>query len=229
MHPEQQLARLGLELPEPIKLPPTLQLPFSFVNLRGDRALISGHPKQNSDGSIGGPFGQVGRDLTTEEAQLAARDIGLSILANLKAEIGELSRVAGWLRVFGMINSAPDYDQQHIVMNGFSDLLMEVFGSEIGRHSRSAVGVSGLPMNFAIEIEAEVLLAPACVQTGVGGRCGAACAFCPRTACRKLRPLSCSPPTARLFAGEPAPSEALTETRRPIFVVFFAADGQWPC
>lgn len=130
------------------------------MNLREDRALISGHPKQNSDGSIGGPFGQVGRDLTTQEAQLAARDIGLSILANLKVEIGELGRIAGWLRVFGMVNSASGYDQQHVVMNGFSELLIDVFGAEIGRHSRSTVGVSGLPKNFAMEIEAEVVVSP---------------------------------------------------------------------
>jgi hypothetical protein len=160
MTPEEKLTELGLELPAPIELPPPLRLPFSFVNVRGDRALISGHPKQNPDGSIAGPFGQVGSDLTTQEAQHVARDIGLSILANLKVEIGELRRVAGWLRVFGMINSASDYDQQHIVMNGFSDLIIDIFGAEIGRHSRSAIGVSGLPMNFAIEIEAEVLVSP---------------------------------------------------------------------
>jgi hypothetical protein len=160
MTPEDKLAELGLELPAPIKLPATLHLPFTFVNVRDDRALISGHPKQNSDGSIAGPFGQVGSDFTTQEAQLAARDIGLSILANLKAEIGELRRVSGWLRVLGMVNSASGYDQQHIVLNGFSNMIIDVFGAEIGRHSRSAIGVSGLPMNFAIEIEAEVLVSP---------------------------------------------------------------------
>lgn len=156
--PEEQLKELGFILPAPVSLPPTLHLPFTFVNVRGDRAFISGHPKQTMDGSIAGPYGQVGKDLTTEEAQLAARDIGLSVLANLKAEIGQLSRVAGWNRVFGMVNSAPGYDQQHIVVNGFSDFIIEIFGSEIGRHSRSAIGVAGLPMNFAIEIEAEVQL-----------------------------------------------------------------------
>ena len=156
--PEDRLADLNLALPAPIKLPPGLHLPFTFVNVRGDRAFISGHPKQSAAGAIAGPFGQVGTDLTTDEAQIAARDIGLSMLANLKAEIGELSRVAGWLRVFGMVNSAPGYDQQHLVINGFSDLIVAVFGPHIGRHARSAVGVAGLPLNFAIEIEAEILL-----------------------------------------------------------------------
>jgi hypothetical protein len=156
--PEQRLKELGLTLPAPIKLPPTLQLPFTFVNVRGDRAYISGHPKQSAEGAIDGPYGKVGAELTTEEARVAARYIGLSMLANLKAEIGDLSRVAGWLRVFGMVNSAPDYDQQHVVINGFSDLIVDIFGPEVGRHSRSAIGVAGLPMNFAIEIEAEILL-----------------------------------------------------------------------
>ncbi|MCG6902988.1 MAG: RidA family protein [Rhodobacter sp.] len=156
--PEQRLTELGLVLPAPISLPPGLHLPFTFVNVRGDRAFISGHPKQSAAGAIDGPYGKVGDVLTTDQAQLAARDVALSVLANLKREIGELSRVAGWLRVFGMVNSAPGYDQQHIVINGFSDLIIDVFGPEIGRHARSAIGVAGLPLDFAMEIEAEVLL-----------------------------------------------------------------------
>ncbi len=95
--PEQRLRDLGQTLPAPISVPPGLHLPFTFVNVRGDRAFISGHPKQDADGAIAGPYGKVGTDLDLEEAQLAARDIGLSVLANLKAEVGELSRVAGWL------------------------------------------------------------------------------------------------------------------------------------
>ncbi len=158
--PEDRIAEMGLTLPPPVALPPTLRLPFAFVNVRGDRAIISGHPKHDADGAIAGPYGKVGVDLSVEDAQLAARDIGLSVLANLKAEIGELSRVAGWLRVFGMVNSAPDFDQQHVVIHGFSDLIIDVFGDHIGRHARSAIGVNGLPMNFGIEIEGEVLLRP---------------------------------------------------------------------
>lgn len=156
--PEERLAELGLTLPAPVVIPSNLHLPFTMVNVRGGRAFVSGHPKHSSEGAIVGPFGQVGAELTTEQAQIAAHDIALSVLSNLKAEIGELSRVAGWLRVFGMVNSAPGYDQQHLVINGFSDLIIDIFGPEVGRHARSAIGVSGLPMNFAIEIEAEILL-----------------------------------------------------------------------
>ncbi|MDO6616561.1 MULTISPECIES: RidA family protein [Pacificibacter] len=156
MSPEQKLVALGLVLPAPTNTPAGLHLPFVPVNVRGAQVFISGHPKTSPQGEIIGPYGQVGRDLTTEDAQLAARDIALTVLANLKAEIGELSRVTGWGRVYGMVNSAPAYSEQHLVLNGFSDLIIEVFGHEIGRHARSAVGMHGLPLNFALEIEAEL-------------------------------------------------------------------------
>jgi len=158
--PEDRLAALGITLPEPVRLPEGLHLPFAFVNLRGERALISGHPRHDAEGRIDGPFGLLGRDMTTDEGYAAARDIAVSVLANLKAEIGELSRVTGWVRVFGMVASAPGFTEQHLVVNGFSDLIIEVFGPEIGRHSRSAVGMVGLPMGFAMEIEGEALIAP---------------------------------------------------------------------
>jgi enamine deaminase RidA (YjgF/YER057c/UK114 family) len=156
MTPEQRLADLGLSLPAPTKTPAGLHLPFVPKNERGDRVFVSGHPKTSQLGAIIGPYGQAGRDLTTQEAQSAARDIGLTVLANLKQEIGELSRVTGWSRVFGMVNSAPDYTEQHLVINGFSDLILQVFGPEIGRHARSAIGTHGLPLNFALEIECEL-------------------------------------------------------------------------
>lgn len=157
--PEARIAAMGLTLPAPVTVPPGLRLPFAFVNVRGERVAISGHPRHDAAGAITGPYGQVGRDLGTEEAALAARDIALCVLANLKAEIGELSRVTGWVRVFGMVNSAPGYTEQHLVLNGFSDLIVAVFGPDVGRHARSAVGMAGLPLNFAMEIEAELLIA----------------------------------------------------------------------
>ena len=154
--PEDRLIDLDLLLPEPIKTPKNFHLPFAFVNIRGSRVFISGHPRQSKQGNIDGPYGVVGKDLTTKEAQSAAQDIALSVLANLKQEIGDLSNVIGWNRVLGMVNSDTDYTEQHLVLNGFSDLIIKLFGEDIGRHSRSAVGVNGLPMNFAIEIEAEL-------------------------------------------------------------------------
>lgn len=158
--PEERLKTLGLELPSPTRLPEGLHLPFAFVNIRGERAVFSGHPKNAMDGSIAGPFGTVGADLTTERAYQEAREIGLTVLANLKSEIGELSRITGWVRVFGMVTSAPGFTDQHLVVNGFSDLVIEVFGNDVGRHARSAIGVPGLPLGFAMEIEGEVLITP---------------------------------------------------------------------
>ena len=158
--PEDRISQLGLTLPQPTTLPDGLHLPFVFVNIRGQRAMFSGHPKSAPDGSIGGPFGVVGTDLTTQQGYNEAREVGLSVLANLKAEIGELSRIAGWVRVFGMVTSVPGYTEQHVVVNGFSDLILDVFGADIGRHARSAIGVSALPLGFAMEIEGEVLLTP---------------------------------------------------------------------
>jgi enamine deaminase RidA (YjgF/YER057c/UK114 family) len=110
------------------------------------------------DGSIAGPFGQVGTNLSTDQGYAAAREIALAVLANIKAEIGELSRIVGWSRVFGMVASAPGYTEQHLVVNGFSDLVLDVFGKDVGRHARSAIGVAGLPLGFAMEIEGEVLI-----------------------------------------------------------------------
>lgn len=154
--PEDRLEELGYSLPGAARPPAGVHLPFSFVNVRGDRLLFSGSPRNASDGSIAGPFGVVGADLTTEQAYDEAREIALSVLANIKAEIGELSRITGWTRVFGMVASSPGYSEQHLVVNGFSDLVIDVFGPDIGRHARSAIGVAGLPLNFAIEIEGEV-------------------------------------------------------------------------
>ena len=157
--PEEKLQTLGLSLPAAAIPPVGVHLPFSFVNVRGNRLLFSGSPKSAPDGRNAGPFGLVGADFSTEQAYFEARDIALSVLANIKAEIGDLSRITGWTRVFGMVASSPGYTEQHLVVNGFSDLVIEVFGAEIGRHARSAIGVAGLPLGFAMEIEGEVQIA----------------------------------------------------------------------
>ena len=158
MTPEQKIEDMGLSLPPPVKLPEGLTLPFSMINVRGQRAVFSGHPRHGMDGALNGPFGRLGEGMTTDEGYQAARDIGLSVLANLRAEIGNLSRVTGFVRVFGMVTSTPDFKEQHLVVNGFSDLILSIFGPDIGRHARSALGVASLPMGFAMEIEGEVLI-----------------------------------------------------------------------
>jgi hypothetical protein len=97
-----------------VSVPDGLHLPFAFVNVRGDRALFSGHPKQGMDGAIEGPYGTLGANLTTEDGYSAAQEVALSVLANLKSELGELSRVTGWVRVFGMVTSATGYSKPPI-------------------------------------------------------------------------------------------------------------------
>lgn len=155
-----RLRELGIELPPPLKLPEGTKLPFPWVNVRGDRVFVSGHAAQEADGSLAGPFGQLGAEVTVEEGYALARKTGLAMLGSLERELGDLDRIAGWARVFGMVNSAPGFDRQPAVINGFSELILEVFGPEIGRHARSAVGMAALPMGVAVEIEAEVLLHP---------------------------------------------------------------------
>ena len=156
--PETRLKELGFDLPAPTKLPDGMKLPFSFVNIRGERLYFSGHPMNAVDGSIGGPYGTCGAGLTVDEGYQAARSIALTVLANIKAEIGDLSRITGWSRVFGMVTSAPGFTDQHLVLNGFSDLVIDVFGPDVGRHARSAIGVQGLPLGFAMEVEGEVVI-----------------------------------------------------------------------
>ena len=154
----QRLADLNLVLPEPIRAPPGVVLPFQFVRVVGTRAFISGHGPTNADGSIAAPLGKLGRELTVEQGYAAARLTALAILGSLTRAIGDLDRIAAWSRVFGMVNSAPGFNRQPSVVNGFSDLIIELFGAQVGAHSRSAVGMAELPFDIPVEIEAEVEL-----------------------------------------------------------------------
>jgi enamine deaminase RidA (YjgF/YER057c/UK114 family) len=156
MQIEAKLAALGLVLPEPLKLPPGTRLPFSWVRVRGNKAYISGHGPQNVDGSIADPLGKVGAEVTVEQAYQAARLAALAILGSLQRELGDLDRVTAWLKVHGMVYSASNFTQQPAVINGFSDLILELYGNEVGQHARSAVGMAALPFAIPVEIEAEV-------------------------------------------------------------------------
>ena len=104
------------------------------------------------------PLGKVGLDVSLEQAQRLAQLTALSILASLKRELGNLDRISAWLRVFGMVNSAPGFKQQPAVINGFTDLIVELYGSPRGLHARSAVGMAELPFGIPLEIEAEVAI-----------------------------------------------------------------------
>ena len=158
---EERLSELGLVLPEPLQMPPGVTLPFPWVRVVGSRALISGHGPTNRDGSLAQPLGKVGGEVSLEQAYEAARLTGLAILGSLHRELGSLERIAGWSKVFGMVNSAPGFNRQPAVINGFTDLILNVFGPKVGAHARSAVGLAELPFNISVEIEGEVELAPA--------------------------------------------------------------------
>ena len=154
---EARLAALGLVLPQPLRPPPGVVLPFAMVRIVGSRAILAGHGPQNADGSIAQPLGKIGAGaLGVEEGYAAARRVGLALLGSLQRALGDLDRVVAWTRVFGMVNSAPGFNRQPAVINGCSDLLLEVFGPDVGAHARSAVGLFELPFSIPVEIEAEV-------------------------------------------------------------------------
>ena len=157
---ESRLNALGLVLPPAFTPPPGVVLPFQSVRVVGRRAIISGHGPQDAQGAFATPLGKVGRELTVEQGYVAARLTALSILGSLQRALGDLDRISAWLRVFGMVNSAAGFNRQPAVINGFSDLILEVFGSGVGAHARSAVGLYELPFDIPVEIEGEVELAP---------------------------------------------------------------------
>jgi enamine deaminase RidA (YjgF/YER057c/UK114 family) len=151
--PEQRLAALGFTLPQPMNLG---SLPFKLVRIDGTRALVSGHLPLADNGTIAPPLGKVGAELSPEQGHAAAARVALGMLASLKQELGELSRVRAWLKLFGMVNVAPGFTALPGVINGASQLILDVFGPQRGAHARSAVGMAELPMGVPVEIEAEV-------------------------------------------------------------------------
>ena len=153
---ESKLTAMGLVLPPALTPPPGVALPFEFVRVVGARALISGHGPQEADGSLARSLGKLGADLTVEQGYRAARLVALSILGSLERALGDLDRVRAWTRVLGMVNSAPGFNQQPSVINGFSDLILALYGPERGAHARSAVGLAALPFDIPVEIEGEV-------------------------------------------------------------------------
>jgi enamine deaminase RidA (YjgF/YER057c/UK114 family) len=152
---EDRLAELGLRLPAAVAAPPGVELNFEFVRVAGDLAYVSGHgPFDGSERTI---VGKVGAEVSVEQAYDAARATALSMLASLKARLGDLDRVQGWIKALGLVNCAPGFNAMPAVINGFSDLIIELWG-EPGRHARSAIGVAELPFDIPVEIEAIVQL-----------------------------------------------------------------------
>ncbi|MCR9254009.1 MAG: RidA family protein [bacterium] len=146
--PVEKIKELGIEL-QPVTKPVGNYAKFVKT---GNLIFIAGH------GSCGTPTevdrGKLGQDLTTDQGYQAARNVALCLLNTINAAVdGDLSKVKRIVRVFGMVNSTPDFTEQHLVMNGCSDLLVEIFGEEKGKHARAAVGMGSLPVNLAVEVE----------------------------------------------------------------------------
>ena len=149
--PEEKLSAMGVTLPDP-----TTPL-ASYVNAvrAGNLLFLAGKGPTDAEGKA--ITGKVGQDLTTAEANQAARSVAINHIAVLKAELGDLSRVRRIVKVLGMVNSVPGYTEHSKVMNGYSDVMVEVFG-EKGKHARSSVGMASLPFNIVVEVEAIVEL-----------------------------------------------------------------------
>lgn len=156
MQVEAKLHEMGLELPAPIKVPPGFTIPFSWTRVRGNRMYISGHAPLEADGTYSGPSGKVPSEVSLEEAQQVARKVALAMLSSVKRELGDLDRVTAWLMINGMVNANPGYPQTTLVINGFSEVILELYGPEIGQHARTAVGMAALPFNSPVIVAAEV-------------------------------------------------------------------------
>jgi enamine deaminase RidA (YjgF/YER057c/UK114 family) len=147
MTPESRLTELDLELP-PAPKPVAVYRPLVVF---GQAAYVSGHGPVRTDGTL--ITGVVGKDLDLDAAKLAARQVGLAILATLRSQLGSLDRVRRVVKVLGMVNSAPDFYDHPKVVNGCSELFADIWGAENGIGARSAVGMGPLPGNIAVEIE----------------------------------------------------------------------------
>lgn len=152
---EARIAALGLTLPPPMLAPSGVRLPFEWVRVRGRRAFVSGHVAVDADGRVAGPLGKVGTEVTPEQGYAAARQVALAHVASLKRALGELDRIVAWLRVFAMVNVAPGFYETPRVTNGYSELILELFGPEVGAHARSSIGMV-IPLNAPVNCEAEV-------------------------------------------------------------------------
>jgi enamine deaminase RidA (YjgF/YER057c/UK114 family) len=148
MSAEARLKDKGITLPTPT----TPLANYVGAVQTGNLLFLSGHGPFRPHGTFT-HVGKVGRELTVEQGYAVAREVGLNLLATAKASLGSLDRVKRVVKVLGMVNSAEEFGDQPKVINGFSDLMVEVFGDVIGKHARSAVGMAGLPLGIPVEIE----------------------------------------------------------------------------
>ena len=154
MSAEARVVELLLELP-PAPKPGGVYHPVLVV---GNLVMVSGHGPVRSDGTM--ITGKVGDSMTESEAYRAARQVGLTMLSTLRRELGSLDRIERLVKTLGMVNATPDYGNHPQVINGFSNLMVEIWGDVKGKGARSAVGMGSLPANIAVEVEAIFELKP---------------------------------------------------------------------
>jgi enamine deaminase RidA (YjgF/YER057c/UK114 family) len=147
MGAEARLKDKNITLPQP----PRPMANYVGAVRTGNLLFLSGHGPMRDGKALA--TGKVGRELSVEQGYQAAREVGLNLLATTRAALGSLDRVKRVVKVLGMVNSADGFGDQPKVINGCSDLMVEVFGEEIGKHARSAVGMAGLPIGIPVEIE----------------------------------------------------------------------------
>jgi hypothetical protein len=160
MRVEAKLDEMGVELPAPMWLPDAHQPTWRQVRVIGTRAVLAGHGPRSVDGTPRGPGGKVGSDLSVEEGYDAARSTALAVLGDLKREIADLDRVSLWVRVFGMVNSAPGFIGQAQVIDGFTELMVALYGDDAAICPRAVAGMAELPFGSPVIIEGEVELHP---------------------------------------------------------------------
>ncbi len=149
MGAEANLKAKNITLPTP----PTPLANYVGAVRVGNLLFVSGHGPSRTPDSKMAARGKVGKDLSTEQGAAVARDVGLNLLATVRTQLGSLDKVKRIVKVLGMVNATEDFGEQPKVINGFSDLMVEVFGEQIGKHARSAVGMGSLPMQIPVEIE----------------------------------------------------------------------------
>ena len=145
-HPADQLKALGISLP-PVSTPAAAYVPYART---GNLLFLSGHIARQD----GKPWvGQLGKNLSTEQGQQAARAVAIDLMGTLQAALGDLGKVRRIVKVMSLVNSTPDFTEQHLVTNGASELFAQVFGDQVGAHARSAFGVAQIPLGACVEIE----------------------------------------------------------------------------
>ena len=149
----------ALSLPRPWQLSAgTLAPNVRLVRVIGRRAIIAGHNAIDINGNVTGPFGVVGDDISLEEAQDSCVAVMKAVLASLQQELGDLSRVANWVKLDGWVNSARGFKELPAIMNPASEIIYDLFGADAGAHARYVVGVTGLPFGAPVELAGEVEL-----------------------------------------------------------------------